>query len=268
MGLKKEELTIVFSEYNTLNETSKAVESFLHFHPQYKENVIIFDDNSTDGSFEYFLDKGFKVIRFDESLRLAPQYEKAAMVGFHVSEVMKQVIMNVNTKWLFHFHNDVIFKKEFMSEFEQADIDEYDIYCPFGGAEVTEKIETLPEFDILYSKKHKCYIRYWEVFMLLNLHRLKELGITYANYESEELLSRTLPHCLLGAEIDTGAKFTLDCINNNDRLNIFNFSDEEIREIIDHEMGIETGSSKQRDIEQGIGRNYYERRFNNTLFGI
>jgi len=251
----KEDLTILFSGYNILDEMSKAVSSFLYFHPQYKENIVIFDDNSTDGTYKYFSKEGFKILQFNDNLRAAPQYKKSEIMGYHVSEIMQQAISKIDTKWLFNFHGDMIFKKEFMSEFENSNIDEYDIYCPFGGAEMTDRLDDIPEFNILYSEKHKCYIRYWEVFMLLNLHKLKELGIKYDHYESEELLLKTLRHttCI----IDTGAKLMLDCINRGNEIRVFNFSHRQVEKIIDHNVGTSTGSCKKR-IQDEMGIDFYE----------
>ena len=111
-----ENITIAFSGFNIKDFAILAMESFLLQYPEMRNNIIYFDDNSTDGSVEAIRDNGIKVItwtdywenkylKYKRDLLRNSTQEASARVCFIMREIMEQT----HTKYLLINDGDVVF---------------------------------------------------------------------------------------------------------------------------------------------------------------
>lgn len=113
------ETTVAFSGHNIKWFAVLATESFLKFYPQMRENVVYFDDDSTDGTREELEKRGIKVITWSDEIRSGFQKllderffdDFTQTVSSRVCFIMTDIMKQVNTKYLLMNDGDVVFKK-------------------------------------------------------------------------------------------------------------------------------------------------------------
>ena len=112
-------VTIAFAGFNMRHFAVLAIESFLYHYPELRSNIVFFDDNSTDKTVKDLQRRGIKVITWRPEL--FNQYMKLKNEGYltcttkimssRVCYIMREIMEQVETKYLLMSDGDVIFLK-------------------------------------------------------------------------------------------------------------------------------------------------------------
>lgn len=144
----KSQTTVSFSGYNILKNIKWAINSFLYFHPDMKNNIIVFDDDSDDGTKEWLEKVGIKRITWSE--RFLPYREKARKIreavpeksfSYHCSLIVSDIMHQVNTKYLLLNDGDIVFLKNVIDKYYKyffEDVKGAFIILPYGNGIIEE----------------------------------------------------------------------------------------------------------------------------------
>ena len=176
-------LTISFSGYNIKNYLQLAIKSLLYFHPEVKECIVVFDDNSTDGTKEWLEENGIKRITW------SGKYDDIIdNLTLRINYIYREIFEQCNTKYLFNLDGDIIFINKFMNLLEyhilNNDIIGYVDTCGYISKntinkDIFKKYSHLSTYDI---RDIKTFQRIWPGFMYLNLDKFKAYDIIFDNH--------------------------------------------------------------------------------------
>lgn len=110
-------LTVAFSGHNIREFSILAIKSFLHFYPNMVNNIVYFDDLSTDGTKEELESMGIRVITWSSDLK--NQFDKLMEenifdTGIHslivrCDFIVKDILRQCKTRFIFVSDGDVLF---------------------------------------------------------------------------------------------------------------------------------------------------------------
>ena len=186
-----ENLTITFSGHNIRENIQLAVESLLEFHPEVKKNIVVFDDDSTDGTKEWLKKNNIKRITWSEEKRKELRdFNKESILSYW-NDVMIQDIMNqVKTKYILINDGDVVFLKKFLENFAKK-IDDYKallVISRFTDAILKERcpFKSLQKYKIIndyYDQFSRVHIFHG----LLDLEFFKKENIYFDDIKDKEV---------------------------------------------------------------------------------
>ena len=110
----RKHITIQFTSLNIKPFLQLQIYSFLNFYPELRDNIVVFDDNSTDGTKEWLESKHIKIIEWDYYKQTIKDLLDVSKSGtLHKSCVshsymIKELLHQVNTKYLFVIDQDLI----------------------------------------------------------------------------------------------------------------------------------------------------------------
>lgn len=208
--LKKEdefyqELTISFSGYNIKENLEIAINSFLKLYPFLKSNIIVFDDNSNDGTKEWLEEKGIKRISWTSYKEFAKEVEFISTT-LYCNLIVREIIDQTKTKFLMMNDGDVIFYDYFLDKYKNL-IQDYYILAPIGGEDLTDNLRNAAlqdRINLITDPNQKIYFRIWQGHLMLNLEELKNREIYY-----DPLL---LEYYIDNFQIDSGANFLYEVV--------------------------------------------------------
>lgn len=115
MGYKNSDITVSFGGHNIKHFVVLAVKSFIYFYPELKDNIIYFDDESTDGTQGELEKLGVRVITWNNHYTKVMEevYKHSGMIENSIRASLSNIIIteNCKTKYLCMFDGDVIFKR-------------------------------------------------------------------------------------------------------------------------------------------------------------
>jgi hypothetical protein len=254
----KNDLTITFSGHNIKDYLILAIESFLYFYPDFKNNVLVFDDNSNDGTREWLDENNIKWITWNRYKKMYEDEDNLAINTYtngHIDTCLKCVLIvnelmeEANTKYIFVNDGDVCFLKDGILENYYNLIQEHKIIAPacaypnilFSKPE-NEIHESLKKYKILYNKDWPStykFVRISPHHMFFDLEYFKSLGIKFDDLTNPEyyryygtyfdnghdfyynILVNNIPHLLLPYDLDYFLHFSWisSCVNNVENSN-------------------------------------------------
>ncbi|MFW6007910.1 MAG: glycosyltransferase [archaeon] len=142
-------LSVVFLNRNVKNYLILAIKSFLHFYPELKNNIIVFDDDSVDGSVDWLKKENITILSPSKNIKF--KHSHGTRVGLVVNNLLNQI----QSKYLFISDSDVAFKqKDFLLNY-MGNIDKYKVFArkiiqKISKRELKEKYE---EYKILVNQE-------------------------------------------------------------------------------------------------------------------
>ncbi|MFW6007916.1 MAG: glycosyltransferase family 2 protein [archaeon] len=197
---KYKNLTIAFSGKNIKEYLILAIESFLHFYPELKDNIVVFDDKSTDGTKEWLNSRNIRWItweHFSEDLRNKSNYSRSIGddVGraFKIDLIIKELLLQINTKYLLLNDGDVVFlDKGFLEKYINSDniVIGPECYFNYNKQLITQypKYEELIHPEDLEKYNNEEYhdiirvYRLWPYHIFCNLELIKMIGMLGDSY--------------------------------------------------------------------------------------
>lgn len=124
------DITVAFAGFNMRHFAVLAIESFLLHYPEMRDNVVFFDDKSTDRTVDDLQRRGIKVITWTEkwyneymNLKDSNYFDSTTQImSSRVCFIMREIMEQVETKYLLMSDGDVVFKK---GGFIEGYIDEF-----------------------------------------------------------------------------------------------------------------------------------------------
>ncbi|MFW6008770.1 MAG: glycosyltransferase family 2 protein [archaeon] len=188
------DLTIAFSGQNIKHYLILAIESFLYFYPNLKDNIIVFDDNSTDGTREWLEEKSIKTITwsnytkhyFEGSKKIAKKNNKDNSAT-KISLIFKEIMYQTKTKYLLLCDGDVIFINNGFVEYFYNIVKDYNIIVPIKQYKLKSKksIDIYSKYptQLQINKDGQFYIKgAWSYFSFYNINFLKKYNLLYDNF--------------------------------------------------------------------------------------
>lgn len=215
--------TIVFSGFNILNYLKLSVGSFLKLYPNFKNNIVIFDDLSTDGTKEWLNENNIKRITWSDKYAKQrdihySKFNKGNLI-YRVGLIMNDIMEQINTKYLILSDGDVIFLKRFIEDYKKYFYEDYKVlYVKSNiGSEMFDnennfkfKNYFFDEYKCLYSKDKKTFDRAHQYFTIVDLDFLKKENIFHDRvFNSAVELSQSVQPLIS----DTGLDFLSVLLN-------------------------------------------------------
>ncbi len=113
-------LTITFSGFNIKNYLRLAIESLLAVHPELKDNIVVFDDNSTDGTSTMLKEMSIKRISWlPEFYSDVENYQKnfGSCMAHYTNLIIYNIMKQINTKYALINDGDVVFLSPFLYDY-------------------------------------------------------------------------------------------------------------------------------------------------------
>lgn len=124
------DVTVAFCGYNIKNFATLGIESFLHFNPEMRGNVVYFDDASTDGSREALEKRGIKVLSWiPEDLKRLKDAGQESNLDLRVSLIYGSIVKRTETKYLLLIDGDAAFMSNDFFLKAMETIREHDAIC-------------------------------------------------------------------------------------------------------------------------------------------
>ena len=216
------DLSIVFTGYNIKNYISLAINSLLHFHPEYRNKIIVFDDNSNDGTKEWIYKNNFKYITWSKEYDLSNTSE----TGYRVSCIYKEIFDQCKTRYLMINDGDIVFYDKIKHNYSEL-IQEYPLLFDIidcysldvdDNQSIIDKSHRLwyhnlllkkYKYDIIYNEYTRSYKRIDPCHFLIDLKYLQDKRINSIDdiNDNWKYLS-TYP-------LDLGSNFLYKVIINN-----------------------------------------------------
>lgn len=225
-------LTITFSCYNILPYLRVSIISFLKLYPHLKENIVVFDDDSTDGTKEWLEKEGIKRITWSDKYRLliTKHYstidKSSNSLIYLVGCLMNDIMSQVNTKYIMINDGDVVFTRPFLYEYEaliKSGHRALTSNTPHGAELYNDsrffdyKYKFGAEYEPLLSEDGNEFVRAHQYHGLFDLEYLKSIGMLHDRVELIELAkAQSIPtHEYTTPIVDTGLDFLAQLRNNN-----------------------------------------------------
>lgn len=107
------ELTIAFSGHNIKTCLYLAIKSFLYCYPKLKSKIVVFDDNSTDGTAEWLKKEKIRRISWTTFRKMADQIDTSlsSTIALRVNLIISEIMLQAETKYLLVNDGDIVFLK-------------------------------------------------------------------------------------------------------------------------------------------------------------
>ena len=206
-------LSIVFTGYNIKDYISLAINSLLHFHPEYKNKIIVFDDNSNDGTKEWLDKSGIRRITWSKEYDLSNTSE----TGYRVSCIYKEIFDQCKTRYLMINDGDIVFYGKIKHNYADL-IQEYPllfdiIEIPNGMPSSSKKFKYK---KYLYNGEY--FTRSYPCHMIFDMEYLRKNNI----YEFDDITEDWKKDCQI---LDLGADFLYKVYLNELKYKIIYFDD-------------------------------------------
>ena len=152
-------LTIAFSGYNIKWVAVGAIESFLYNYPQLRNNIVYFDDESTDGTKEELESRKIKVISWKYK---KSEYEKLVNkfnnenISVRINAMIQDIALQTNTKYLLLCDGDTFFSASNSIDSFISDILEGNKFVGFKGNHKLDVND--PIFNELKKEQNSYYL--------------------------------------------------------------------------------------------------------------
>jgi hypothetical protein len=214
----KSNLTITFSGHNIKDYLILAIESFLHFYPDFKDNILVFDDESNDGTQEWLEENNIKWITWNKySTNKQLRYDN---VCYQYSLMYREIINNVKTKYVLINDGDLFFLKSGFLEDYYNQVDTYKLICVLDT--YTEDIlkddidESLKKYRVLFNIESKYkqnqklnFVKIFPYHLFCDLDFLKSKNIEF------DTIDEPLYYNNYGRYFDNGHDFLYQIVTNN-----------------------------------------------------
>lgn len=182
-------LTVAFSAYNILEYLKLSINSFLDLYPELKPNLLVFDDESTDGTKEWLEKEGIRRITWSEEYKQERDLHYSAgdtSLIYRVGLIMNDIFSQVKTKYLLLNDGDVVFIDPFLERYEALISLNYKvILCKDKhGKEILDDdrysiFKNKLKYEILISPNEKYLFRAHQFHGLYDLEYLKSKNILH-----------------------------------------------------------------------------------------
>ena len=204
------DLTISFSGYNIKGFLELAIMSFLRHHPDLRENIVVFDDESTDGTKEMLERIGVRRTSWmNEEYINSPIRRKNITV--RVNMITTELIEQCQTKYLLNFDGDLYFRKNIVNEMLlMAERGKYDGIFALDHSN-TDGFSINPiivKYASNYTWEGKGMKKYWNGFLFMDVQKFISHGIKY------DRLDNKVYNDYLNICIDSGVDFW-DMVHNS-----------------------------------------------------
>ncbi|MFW6007659.1 MAG: glycosyltransferase family A protein [archaeon] len=206
-------LTIAFSGRNIKNYLILAIKSFLYFYPDLKDNIIVFDDNSIDGTREWLKEQNIKIITwsdYTEKFRNIKHRIKGSW-NFRISMLINEIILQTNTKYLCILDGDIVFLQNKIFKNSINDLNKYSVIgieinpLKLGHFYLFLNRDKLIKHEILYDNLEHAIKQYDNVGLFCEgdifIKLLNEKKISYKLY-SEKQFNENIFHFKLISTIN------------------------------------------------------------------
>jgi len=215
----KKEITVSFSGYNILKNIKWAINSFLYFHPDMKDNIVVFDDNSTDETKEWLTKVGIKRItwtdRFKKYIENYGRGQASDCLSYYVSVMINDIMHQTKTKYLMLNDGDVVFLNRVIDKYykqiegQKALLIVIRFIEDLFSSKSKEVIgDRLNDYEIL-RLDGKFFYRMHQFHAFLDIDYFKEIELIFDNID-DKFLKRTMfePY----VPVDTGFPFLYEVI--------------------------------------------------------
>ena len=238
-SLKPENITIAFTAYNILEYLQLAIYSFLELYPDYKQSIVVFDDDSNDGTIEWLASEGIKRISWKTSESFALSIKKYSKLlntqdreyqinqSYRNSIMIKEVFNQTTTKYLLLNDADVIFIKPFLEKYEKqvtkynhvliAQPETYNYGWKYYNKYPTERAKNLffGKYINLYKfnsdTKEEGMERLHFFHSLFDLEYFKSKNMIFDNIVDKDFIKLIFSH----ATLETGSSFYHQILEKN-----------------------------------------------------
>lgn len=199
--MEKKDLTVLIPAKNNLDYIQVCINSFLEFYPDYKNNIVVFDDESTDGTKEWLEQENIKRISW-KNYAVKKQFELKKF-----SFIIVEAMLQIHTKYLLMLDSDIFFLRGgFIEFFEQKLKEGYKVISPLEYY-VTKRFTKIHKnnYDILkhyYSEEYDNCIRVLTIFSFVDLEYLKKINCMFDNVKNKYYTDYLLFHNYLEVGTD------------------------------------------------------------------
>lgn len=241
-----ENISFVFTGHNIKTVLRKAIRTLLREVPDCINNIVVFDDESSDGTEEFLSDNGIKTITWTE-----PYKYHTFNPSFRVSSIINEVFKQIKTKYMILLDGDVVFLNGFGNFLHKTlsiifkegyDVCGVSDTCGNVNYPVDDRAE-----KYLTLKRGDGFFRIGHLFLFVDLEKLKNNNIYFDRLDNEDYNK-----AMLNA-FDSSMDFTYQVINNtNIKWNTINLYT--LRKYLFHHGGLSTKLSLQ---ENGLSLEQY-----------
>ena len=213
----KYDLTISFSGYNIKTYLQLAIKSLLYFHPEVKECIVVFDDNSTDGTKEWLKEYGIKRItwsgKYDDIIR---DYDKkypnyGVCLSYYNNIMVREIMEQTSTKYLMINDGDVVFFNKFLNTFFEK-IKIYKGLFILGGYEsIMLNDNRYDQYNLLYKNGMLHRVHLYNSFF--DLDYFKEIDLLFDDIYDELYIDALTKHVVYIKEKDIYSMYADGGIN-------------------------------------------------------
>lgn len=240
-------LTILFSSYNIKTYLQEAIESFLKLYPNLKNNIVIFEDESNDGTLEWLRENNIKTITWSKSIRNLIKEQGKHSSTFYCNMILNDAMLQIKTKYLFISDGDVIFYNKFLENYFEL-IKNNNVVGFLLKEDLTQNLKKSAiddKIDLYFFEDS--YFRLWQGHLLLNLKFLKENNIFYDTFD--------YMYYIENKDIDSGAYFIIELLNK--KISFYDLMDQ------DYNKNLTNIYSEKNKIFQHIGQVACKQKWNN-----
>jgi glycosyltransferase involved in cell wall biosynthesis len=223
------DLTIAFTSYNCLYYVQLAIYSFLEHYPEYKECIVVLDDDTTEGTKCWLLDMGITRITWSGSphirnvktyYTLYQRYTPQVNLSLRNSFMLKDLFSQVTTKYLIVNDADIVFlKPNFLERYYRLISSGCKLIAPSELTAYNWKLNSyvprqsleayLGKYHILYDYNKDTMFRFHFFHAVLDLGFFKEHGIIFDDVEDPMLVK----HILNRAVLETGSSISYEVLS-------------------------------------------------------
>jgi hypothetical protein len=203
-------LAVVFSSRNILPCLKLAIYSFLHFYPELRQNIIVYD-SSTDDTQEWLRSENIAFCSCDPD-DLAAINNSGYSHSCRVNNLFNHIFASVTRKYLFISDGDVVFLRGGFLEHYISLLSDYTVFVIISSS-------FRDKFSVQSVPETSQYLELWDangflhrIFLyhaFLDLETLKKEQIVFDSNRSPEYIR------LLGNSLDCGVDFLYQLIKKD-----------------------------------------------------
>lgn len=228
--IKPNNISIIFTAYNILEYVQLAVYSFLHFYPEFKKSIIVFDDESNDGTKEWLEQEGLQRITWKNKDNFLVKFSNLKKIfsehtginaSYRNSVMIHEIFKQIDTKYIMINDADVLFLKgDWLEKYDKmlpnvrvfAPIEKYCYEWSFQKNPFFNKFKNkfLGKYETLYNNNNKME-RLHFFHSLIDLEYIKDRELLFDHIHNKKFIELIYNNAIL----DTGSDFSWEIWNQN-----------------------------------------------------